>query len=114
LIIRDPGHRYQLRVEEGLSPVFLQFVKTKDGKQCGTTNAEVVRALINRTQFLEANDPQPVNEGIILLLRLVLYDLEYAEAKLAGRELPDSCDPGEIETYPVCSECGHIFCRHMS
>jgi hypothetical protein len=83
--IIDPGHRYKLRDNKSLSEsTELVFFKDSDingSGYPGTTNQEVIRALIDRVQFLNSQLPHRFNSEIIDCLRraLALHEMRHIE-----------------------------------
>lgn len=122
MIIRDPGHRYQLQHFDGNSPVFLQFVKRNSPPEkypgnlgrayCGTTTQEVLRALIDRTKYVDEQKPFVENQAVLKCLRDALFHLELRAAGVRGYSLPWDLDIDRIEDYPTCLDCGHICCTY--
>ena len=74
--VLDSGHRYSLKcngiVEDCKELVFYKDEKINGTGHKGTTNQEVVRALIDRIKFLDSQKPHWVNQKIIYHLRQVL------------------------------------------
>lgn len=77
--IIDPGHRYELDNMDG-GTTLLQFIKkapVEPGSAIletvmnGTTNEEVVAALVDRMRFLDENLPCDENKAIITALEEV-------------------------------------------
>jgi hypothetical protein len=83
--IVDPGHRY--RLQNNKSPgfkttlIFYKDTKINKGGYAGTTNQEVLRALIDRVKFLDAQVSHPANAEIIIHLRkaLVLHEQRHLD-----------------------------------
>lgn len=126
-----PGHIYalnwldvsdgELKATEGI----LEFVKREgegypgnDGHHPGTTTQEVLRALIDRTQYVNKQIPDTLNDNVIQHLRHAIYTLELRAAKRHDRVLhfietvymvADNFNA--IERLPVCVKCGHIGCE---
>jgi hypothetical protein len=68
-----PGHFYELDHLDGEGKQKLQFVdRNHDRDTQGTYNQEVLRALIDRVQFLHGEKPWRLNEQIIYHLRMAL------------------------------------------
>lgn len=105
--VLDPGHTYALDkfYEFKMSPfnfVELQFLKRNsgskkhDGEYPGTNSQEVIRALIDRTKYL--NDVLPCNESgdILYHLRMALYMYEVRayrrKVEKVNRKAPDHND----------------------
>lgn len=119
----DPGHVYELDnlddPDHEVPKVLLYFVKREGekypgnvGHHAGTTVQEVCRALIARLQYVNDQESCEADRVAIQSLRDTIYRLEERAASRAS-------DPyrlyrvklEEIETYPTCPTCGHIFCR---
>lgn len=121
--VHDPGHQYELASidsEIERNPNWLRFVKRIGDKYPGnlgpafggTTTQEVLRALIDRTKYVDRQEPHPENARVLNHLRAALWALERRAAQRAGD--PDRLTvngQGEIETWPVCSRCGHVRCK---
>lgn len=112
----DPGHLYSLDVFDGEDGqrALLQFVKREGpgypfnvGHGPGTNCQEVLRALIDRTEYLQRQIPSAENIVILNSLRSALLGFEIRAARRHGREL----EVGEsIEAMQTCDQCGHIGC----
>lgn len=133
--ILDPGHLYSLDTLDGdadlqdgftlESSVTLRFVKRIGVKYPGndppgydgTTTQEVLRALIDRTKYVDKQDQHTVNISVLYNLRSALYALERRAAERRGepraldaiRAIDGSPDAG-IEAFAKCETCGHIKC----
>lgn len=104
----EPGHIYTLRHLDGPGHTLLMFVAREYGKHHeGTTNQEVLRALIDRVQYLDNQLPWPGNAKIIEHLRmaLVLHEARVLERKTeTGKLAPERV---------VCDERdGHYLLNH--
>jgi hypothetical protein len=118
--VLDPGHRYRLRsldVVTGAPPVELQFVKREGegypgnvGSRSGTTTQEVLRALIDRTKYVDAQIHDPRNDKVLFHLRMAMFELEMRAAERHGRTLT-YFDTDKIENQRTCDECNHIGCN---
>lgn len=124
----DPGHVYELDFldeEPGLPAEYLEgsgvklltFVKREGpgypgnvGRHAGTNIQEVLRALINRVQYLDSQIPHPNNWIIIQLFRESILQLENRAAERHGRP-PLERFIQEIEKMPTCIKCGYIGCK---
>lgn len=118
----DPGHEYLLRSldeKEGetKNPNILKFVKREGpgypgnvGHHSGTTTQEVLRALINRTKYVNDQIPDPRNHAVLFHLRSAIFELEIRAAERHDRLLPPFAIR-EIENQPTCDKCGHIGCE---
>lgn len=106
--VLDPGHRYALDNLESEGEQTLQFMKDPalhdgDGAH-GTTCQEVIRALIDRVQTLNAERPWHGNDQII-------YDLRHALAGFEARALIRRVEKQglAIERVPVDQSDGHLL-----
>ncbi len=128
MIVTDPGHVYELDwldVEPGLTAEAiegagcreLRFVKRQGAKyhgnvghHAGTNMQEVLRALLDRVKYVNAQQPDNRNGLVVRHLRGALFWLEERAAVRHGRTL----DPAvwhvdrEIELDPACTACGHV------
>lgn len=147
--VLDKGHLYQLdtlledpeNAPRAKVSTSLRFVKRVGEKYPGnvppgyegTTTQEVIRALIDRMLYVDAQKPHPTNDQVIRGLRTALMNLELRAAKERGEfeefvallaksnklipSMPDLQMMGgvfRIEELPTCSHCGHIGCqRHQ-
>lgn len=117
--VLDPGHMYRLRWLDGGSFGVLRFVKRSGegypgniGNYPGTTTQEVLRALIDRTQYVDNQIPCGENLEVLDHLRQAIYFLEERAADRHGRTLVLTEDEMEcIETLPTCDKCNHIGCQ---
>lgn len=117
----DNGHIFELDSYDGGEPVRLTFMKREGegypynvGSHPGTNCQEVLRALISRTQYLNAQVPALWNKIIIAALRSALWAFEKRAAERHGRDLKGGVTLG-IEDIPTCRICGHIQCiQHSS
>ena len=105
--VLDPGHRYELDNLESDTKTVLQFMKDPllhngDGAD-GPTCQEVLRAIIDRVQTLNAEKNWPGNDQII-------FDLRHAIAGFEARALLRRVEKDNmpIERLPVASD-GHII-----
>ena len=85
MIVKDIGHTYLLADNKtGKHNTILSFYKDQIINSVGyegTTNQEVLRALIDRVKFLDTQKPHPFNTQIIKHLRyaLVLHEMRHLE-----------------------------------
>lgn len=125
----DPGHRYALdHLDDDVADVRVDasqliFVKRIGAKfpgntgpsESGTTTQEVLRALIDRTKYVDGQRPDPVNYQVIKSLRLALVGLEMRAARERGDH--DSTISIvlmiEPENEPTCPGCGHLLCKKV-
>jgi hypothetical protein len=92
-----PGHLYALDHLDGSKVTRLQFIQRQPhhkGKE-GVTNQEVLRALIDRVEFLDRELPHMVNEQILHHLRMALVLHE-------ARALVRHVEKGELKPEQVC------------
>lgn len=81
-----PGHVFELDHLDGYGKSILSFVNRNQSHECeGTTNQEVIRALISRVQFLDSQIHWPLNEQIINHLRMAIA-LHEARALIRKQE----------------------------
>lgn len=76
----------------------------------GTNCQEVLRALIDRSEYLQKQKPCAETESIIGLLRSALLLFELRAARHHGTTL-DLRDTQELMHGPTCKTCGHIRCK---
>lgn len=117
----DPGHVYLLNsldidVESPTPVVTLRFVKREGpgypgnvGHHSGTTTQEVLRALIDRTKYVNNQIHDDHNDEVLFHLRSAIFALEMRAAERHGRT-PPVYDINKIEDVPYCEKCGHIGC----
>jgi len=132
--IVDPGHTYELEWLDGkpfpgtyyvdgvltyTNPSRLTFVKREGakypgnaGSYPGTNMQEVLRALIDRIKYLDAQIRHDYNAFVLQNLRSSLFWLERRAAELKGiRNWPSTSDFDRMEELPFCKTCGHTFCK---
>jgi hypothetical protein len=80
------------------------------GHHPGTNMQEVLRALIDRVKYLDAQVPDPRNKDILSHLRMSIWLLEMRAAQRHGRPFLIG-ELEHIEERPVCGRCGHIGCE---
>lgn len=125
----DPGHAYDLDVLDGRSENTkerLTFVKREGanypgnlGHYPGTNMQEVLRALIDRTNYVNNQIKHGANYLVLAGLRAAIYHLEWRAAERHGRlsafhklikeSTGENLDG--IEKLPTCAKCGHIGCE---
>lgn len=118
----EPGHLYLLDVIDG--PTWLsrrlRFVKRIGDKYPGNegpaypgaTSQEVLRALIERTQYVNGQREHPTNYRVIAHLRSALVELEIRAHRERG-DITTALRVAELtepELVPTCQRCGHLFC----
>lgn len=118
----DPGHAYvlaQLDNDDGpyplIAPVGLFFVKREGekypgnvGSYPGTTMQEVFRALIDRCNYLDAQNPCMETKAVKQFCESSIIILEQRAARMHGRTLNMSFD--DVLEAPICDTCGHVGC----
>ena len=118
-----PGHVYHCEIYDipagGMAPViWIGFMRRtglnypgNESTSSGTNCQEVLRVLIDRVQYLQAQKPCPENESILYNLRDALYLFESRAKRLKGKHLEFSLKFRDIERIPTCPVCGHILCE---
>ena len=123
--VLDPGHDYLLDTTDGTLAISLTFVKRdtphekypgNHGRHPGVTIQEVLRVLIDRTQYLrdqacklQDRTSDMDDERLLELFRTAIEVLESRTRRRRGQEqFPKGLI--RIETYPACCECSHILC----
>ncbi|HVX56446.1 MAG TPA: hypothetical protein VHA37_01830 [Candidatus Saccharimonadales bacterium] len=120
----DPGHIYELDILDGYlvrGGGHLRFIRWPDyphnqqSPHPGTTSQEVIRALIDRVQYLDQKQPSRHNVTVVDSLRIALLALEMQACEQRGRHGKRLISvPEEIELAPTCKVCGHIQCAEHS
>ena len=113
------GHEYKARVldgEEG-QMALIRFVMRNDppDKYPGNDDAfpgviiqELLRAILDRMDYLDKQNPCDENKWIMGHLREAFMGLEIRAHRRHDTAMPELDAP--IETYEPCPTCGHIFC----
>ena len=119
--ILDPGHKYHLLSLDTPQPddygfQVLTFVKREGpgypgnvGHHAGTTTQEVLRALINRSLYVNNQIFDWRNDMVTKKLRECILQLELRAAERHERGLYVPKLAG-IESMPTCPKCNHIGC----
>lgn len=115
----DAGHRYELDTLDGNGHTMeLGFVKRMGDKYPsntsaypGTTIQEVLRALIDRGEYVNRQMPCDETEECIALWRRSLRLIELRAAKRHDRAL-SSTDEELASGASKCVSCGHIGCAN--
>ncbi len=114
--ILDAGHDYDLNSLDGGQPVRLTFVKRSgdkypfnEGHHPGTNAQEVLRALIDRTEYLNRQMPCAETEAAAGCLKAALA---FYELRAAGRHnrILELSSLQFLCCLPPCLKCGHIGC----
>lgn len=118
--IIDPGHVYQLDSLDGKHGMdLLVFVKREGpkypgnvGSHPGTTTQEVLRALIERCQYVNAQRYSEETRQVELLLIRAIVMLERRAARLHGRaqEFAGIDEADVVAGTGKCASCGHVGC----
>ncbi len=114
--VLESGHQYALASLDGGEPVTLTFVKRvgtgypgNTGPHPGTTLQEVLRALLDRCRYVNAQVPCLETQMCIRLLQSVLGLLEMRAKRMKGKEF-GAATLDSIELSPTCERCGHVSC----
>jgi len=115
--IIDPGHKYQLHTLDGfVENSCLTFVKRQGagypgnvGSYSGTTCQEVLKALIDRVEYLQNQIPcwQTGLAKLCLIIALWCFEFRHAARKQRLLTVP----PWRVMQQTFCDECGHIQCQ---
>lgn len=115
--ILDAGHKYTLESYDGGTPTTLTFMKREgenfpfnSGHYGGTNCQEVLRALIDRSQYLQKQKPCAETEAIVASLQTALMLFELRAARLHGISL-ELKDLDELVRVLPCNICGHSKCE---
>ncbi len=115
--VLDPGHDYLLNNLDGDEKTRLTFVKRigemYPGNEIayeGTNMQEVIRALIDRCEYVNKQTDSIFTERVIHDLRSALFQLEYRAAVRHKRNTAFLGD-ADLENGPTCRKCGHVGCR---
>lgn len=116
--ILDAGHKYELDCIDGPVTQTLQFVKrvgsnfpfNHGDEICGTNCQEVLRALIDRVDYLQRQKPCAESEAISGLLKTALMLFETRAARNHGHTLALTDLMQCVRDQP-CVTCGHIGCE---
>ncbi len=118
----DPGHVYSLQhidtKQDKVVPFnTLTFVKREGekypgnvGHHPGTTTQEVLRALIDRSKYVDNQLPCEENERVLNHLRRSLFELESRAHSIRGDIILNYDIISNIENISTCGTCGHILC----
>lgn len=116
--IIDPGHEYKLPSFDGELAQTITFLKREGegypgnvGSHAGTTLQCVLRACLDRVEYLHAQIPHENNYGIVSHIRHALLLLEQRAAERHGIN-PMSLTLTSASENPLCGVCGHVTCHH--
>lgn len=111
----ERGHTYHLQSLDGGDVELLRFVKREGegypgnvGHHPGTIIQDVLRACIDRLDYVNGQIPCQENREAKGCLEGAIWLLEYRAAERHGRHL--SVGPTDIAALPTCPGCGHIEC----
>jgi hypothetical protein len=113
--IVDPGHVYELQNVDGDGVQTIRFVRRRDDEALllgaelrteGVLFQEVVRMLVDRINYLNAEGPCAETVAITECLRRVIQLGEIRAARRTIEKHP------MIERMDVCEECQHALCTH--
>lgn len=115
----DPGHVYHLtwldEPDDDMRGGLLTFVKREGegypgnvGHHAGTTSQEVLRALIERSEYVNNQIPCAETEAAGELMKAALLLLELRAARRHGRWIEVALE--EVVNGAVCEKCGHSGC----
>jgi len=122
--VLDPGHRYLLDTLDAFdgpeynAPVDLTFVKRdyppdkypgNEGHYPGVIMQEVIRALIDRLEYVNNQIPCAETEAVLALMQTSLLLLEQRANRTHGRTL-DVPELWSMSHLPTCKGCGHTQC----
>lgn len=115
MLVVEEGHVYEVHNVDGDGTQRIEFVRRRDGearllslehRSEGILSQELIRVLINRTLYLNAE--APCNENVVILdaLRTALraYESRAARRTIEKQPMP--------ERSPVCPICHHMLCDH--
>ncbi len=113
----DPGHEYELDSLDGEQSNRLIFVKREGAKypgnighHSGTTMQDVLRAIIDRAEYVNAQIYDVDTEAAIQHMKIAIYVLERRAAARHGRAITFTVDDAAIGKNK-CKACGHIGCN---
>lgn len=116
MTVIDPGHVYSLDSLDGPLEQILAFVKREGAKypgnvghHPGTTMQEVLRALVERAEYVNRQQPCAETELAIGQLKSALYLFEVRAARTHGRTLGLPLLDVVLGTAK-CEMCGHVAC----
>jgi hypothetical protein len=115
--VLEPGHLYELKCLDGRDLHWLRFVKrigpgypgNEPPAYSGTTMQEVLRALIERSEYVNGQVPCVETESAIGLLRSALVLFEIRAKRVKGKHLTVRAVEDVIDGA-TCPKCGHVQC----
>ena len=116
--VKDPGHDYVLESLDGDAPQRLTFVKREGpgfpgnvGSHPGTTTQEVLRALIERGEYVNGQVPCAETEAATELMKAALLIYESRAARRHERVMADFETVDALVAARGCWRCGHLGCE---
>jgi len=113
----DPGHEYLLEGVGGASPQHIIFVKNEGAKYPGNLGfhggiltQELLRVVIDRTKYLNAQGSCMETELALSAMRQALAWYEVRAARCRGTHIEGEHDSA-LDSAPVCNVCGHAQCH---
>lgn len=114
--IASAGHVYEVENVDGNDRQTIRFVRRRgpngeplpsDQREEGILSQELLRVLIDRTLYLNAEAPCDEDVAIVDHLRsaLGLYESRAARRSIERLARPEMASP--------CPDCGHILCLHQ-
>lgn len=110
----EPGHVYEIVNVDGDGVQTITFVRRRgndaevltDGRHEGILSQELIRVLINRTLYLNDEDPCQEDVEIVHKLRdcLRLYESRASRRTIEKLTMPEMAD--------ACPICHHLLCAH--
>ena len=117
--VLEPGHSYTVESVNG-TPQTISFVKNRGAKypgntgdpRTGTISQELLRVLIDRTEYLNSQGSCAETEHALAALRQALgwYEVRAARCREEFIDLPHATD---LEKQPTCPSCGHSCCGRV-
>lgn len=113
--VLEPGHVYELHNVDGKGLQVIHFVRRRDDEALllpedqrheGVLFQEVVRMLVDRINYLNAEGPCAENVEIMESLRRIIQLGEIRAARRTIEKHP------MIERMDVCEICQHALCTH--
>lgn len=114
----DPGHRYELASLDGGDPQELRFVKrigadypgNEPPAHPGTTVQEVLRALLDRLDYVDRQRPCDETKAARGHVAAALVELEQRVRRERGQEPLPAYLTHRIDWQMPCPTCGHVQC----
>lgn len=109
----EAGHVYLVQNVDGSGTQRIEFVRRRDSearllpaddRSEGILGQELLRVLIDRTLYLNAEAPCAENVAILGALRTALQQYEIRAARRTVEKLPMP------ELQDVCPSCQHVLC----